>query len=166
MLVGLTLPPVAVHLIVAPSGGVCAFEQDSAPVELVAVSLPLVTVTALWPVLPDEHVSVALMVSPTFCFAVNEIPGLIVSTPDIVQRTVPHALNGGGARADARVAGAIATTAGAASSTATVSVSHRRSMCGGPPVPDIRVRWVAAASRAACPAPESIGHPCPAAPST
>src|SRR4051812_5988440 len=135
MLVDLTLPPVAVHLIVAPSGGVCAFEQDSAPGELVAVSLPLVTVTALWPVLPDEHVSVALMVSPTFCFAVNVIPGLIVSTPDIVQRTVPHALNGGGARAEARVAGAIATRAGAASARAGGGGGHRRGVWGGPPGP-------------------------------
>src|SRR4051812_10928475 len=132
MFVGLILPPVAVHLMVAEIGGDRELEHESDAGRLVAVSLPVFIVTALCPVLPEEHVSFALIVSTTSGFDATVIPGLIVWLPVMVQRTVPHALNVGGATADAGPAGATTTSAGTTSSAATVSVSHRRSMCGGP----------------------------------
>jgi hypothetical protein len=126
--VGLTLPPVAFHVMFATSGGDSGLEHERLAGTLVAVSFPRFTVTALCPVEPDEQVSVAFTVSTTFALAAAVMPGLIVWLPDIVQWIVPHALNGGGARADAGLTGAIATRADAASIAATESVSHRRSM--------------------------------------
>jgi hypothetical protein len=69
-------------------------EQLSVAAALVATMRPDLTVTADRPVVPVVQVSFALNPCTTPVLAVEVSPGFMVCVPDMVQRTVPQAVNG------------------------------------------------------------------------
>ena len=95
MWVGLTLPPVAFHLMSALTAGSGVAAHDRVLATLTAFSLPFLTVTDPLPVVPTEHVSLPTNLHTMPELGVFLIRGANRPLPVTVHCALPNASNRG-----------------------------------------------------------------------